>query len=574
MNLFEYIKAHISILDVVQEYVTLKPAGSYWKGFSPFKPERTPSFTVSPHKGIYYCFSTGNGGDVINFVSKIENCSALEAAQHLCQRFHLTIPEQIAKTIPGKETNGQQNYQTACSLFATWCRKQLYETPFALGYLQRRGLTKETIELFNLGYCPGGPQITSQFLEFARSNGLMAQQLIEAKIIIEGQHGPYIPFDDRIIFPIHDALGRVCGFGGRIFRTDDTRAKYYNSREHNYFNKKSLLYGFHQAKKEMQAQGEAYLVEGYMDSIAMTQAGYKNCIATLGTACTHEHLALLARHVQKVLVMYDGDDAGQNAIMRLAQLCWQVRLELFVLVLPKEEDPASYLSHHASLKELGAPQELFSFFINRLGQSFLQKSLQEKLATVAQFVEIIASINDPLQQNILLQQAAKTFDIPFNALKQEFLQSMHQKRSLPAPEITQNPIPDLEKKIFSVILNNDKVLNSEDAKFLEDHLSEPLGRLLGLLRENSYNFDLFFAHLSTDEKQVVSGLAVAAEGLTNPNTFQELMIQIQRKQWRNLVNNLKAQLSNASQSQDAQTVQKTLLELQAIKGILLRKGSS
>src|SRR3989339_1329562 len=139
MNLFEYIKAHVPILDVVQEYVNLKPAGSYWKGFSPFKPERTPSFTVSPHKGIYYCFSTSNGGDVIDFVSKVENCTPVEAAHILCQRFHLVIPENIAQSSREKSASSQQAYEATCTLFASWCKKQLYASQAALAYIQRRG---------------------------------------------------------------------------------------------------------------------------------------------------------------------------------------------------------------------------------------------------------------------------------------------------------------------------------------------------------------------------------------------------------------------------------------------------
>lgn len=585
MNLFEFIKEHTAILDVVQEYVALKPAGSYWKGFSPFKSERTPSFTVSPNRGIYYCFSTGNGGDVIDFIAKVEHCTPLEAAHLLIERFNITVPEQLLKSHSNNEQehSSKKIYEHACTIFMLWCQKQLSASPSALSYLQHRKLTQSIIEQFHIGFCPGGSKSVGNLLAFAQPHALLAQQFIQANLLTEGQNGLYLTFDDRIIFPIGDQLGRTRGFGGRIFQEKDTRAKYYNSREHEYFNKKNILFGFHLAKKEIQKTGHVFLVEGYMDCIAMTQAGYQNCVATLGTACTIEHLSLLSRHAHKVIVMYDGDEAGQKAIIRLAQLCWQVQLDLFVIQLPKEHDPASFLQAHGSLSHLDKdPQPIFSFFIQQLGNGFLQKNLQEKLEIVSQFLETIATLNDPIQKDILLQQAAKTFDMPFNALKERLnhkgTSSSHHRftNQSSAPPSLQQKTQEyaLEKKIFSVILNHSKVVTPEDVCFLKLYLAEPFKTLLELYSHYNFDFGIFFSKLSYDQQLLVSSIAVGDGERFHETMFRELMTQLQRKEWRRLNALLKEKMVMTQQAGDVEMIQKTLTAMQKIQEMLLRKGNS
>jgi len=587
MNLFEFIKEHVSILDVVQEYVALKPAGSYWKGFSPFKSERTPSFTVSPSRGIYYCFSTGNGGDAIDFITKLERCTPLEAAHMLIERFNISVPEQLLNTHLSQDKDhntSQKSYEKSCKVFMLWCQKQLESNPSASAYVKDRGLSEKTLSQFSLGFCPNGSKSVQNLLAFAQSHALLAQQFIQANLLVDGQHGLYLTFDDRIIFPIGDPLGRIRGFGGRIFKENDTRAKYYNSREHDYFNKKNILFGFHLAKKEIQATGQVFLVEGYIDCIAMVQAGYTNCVATLGTSCTLEHLTLLSRHANKVFVMYDGDEAGQKAILRLAQLCWQVQLELFVIQLPAEHDPASFLQEHGSLSKLQQePQPLFSFFTQRLGNGFLQKNLQEKLEIVGQFLETIATLNDPIQQDILLQQAAQTFDMPFNALKEKLKRQNNHNPSFRNTTQPADKTPllqqksgegTLEKKIFSVILNNSKVLTTDDSNFLKTYLAEPFRTLLQEYCTHNYDFGAFFAKLSQDQQHLVSSLAMVERENCHETAFRELMTQLQRKEWRRLNATLKEKIVWAQQAGDIEMVQETLAEMQKVQEILLRKGNS
>jgi DNA primase len=217
---------------------------------------------------------------------------------------------------------------------------------------------------------------------------------------VRGKSAFFSPFEERIIFPICDHLGRYCGFGGRIFKEHDARAKYYNSKESAHFIKGSLLFGLEQAKKEMQKSGTVFLVEGYTDCITMAQYGYTNTLATLGTACTLEHLSALARYVQRVFVIFDGDKAGNDAIIRLTKLCWQVDMELYVICLPSGDDPASFLSKQNSLEPfIQQAQDIFLFFIKTLGEGFTNQPLANKLARIRQLLPSLAIFNSRISQN-------------------------------------------------------------------------------------------------------------------------------------------------------------------------------
>lgn len=434
MSLFNFIKSQVTILDVVQEYTTLKKNGAYWKGCCPFHHEKTPSFSVSPHKEIFYCFGCHMGGDAISFIEKIEQCSPLEAAHYLAQRFNIAIPENIAHEPENAKTQQERDsYFALCQQVAAWCHKNLQKNAELTAYVTERGFSAEMVNHFCLGYFPGGPSAIKAFLAHMRTHNILASDLVDAHIIAQSKSNSfYSPFEERLMFPIKDHLGRWCGFGGRIVKPHDDRPKYYNSKENEFFTKGSLLFGFDLAKKSMQETGTAFLVEGYTDCMAMVQHGYPNTVATLGTACTSTHLKTLSRYVQQLYLVYDNDKAGQQAVMRIAQLCWQVDLELFVISLPEGQDPASWLKNNKTLEPLAQEaKDLFIFFIDSLGKNFSGKLIPEKVRLTRSVVDIIRTIDDPLKQDFLLQKAAKTFDIPFQALKQELGRAVHVPDSAP-----------------------------------------------------------------------------------------------------------------------------------------------
>jgi DNA primase len=568
MNLFSFIKERVSILDVINEYVTLKKAGGYHKGTCPFHHEKTASFTVSPDKEIFYCFGCHLSGDAISFIAKIENCTQKDAAKLLAEKYNIDLPHNISFEASEKSTEEKNHYFSVCKAVALWCHEQLLKSPSAQSYFQRRGFGRESFDYFTLGYFPSGNAGINDLLYSMKKESILPRDLIEANILAEGRTTLYSPFEERLIFPIKDALGRYCGFGGRIFKEHDTRAKYYNSRENEYFIKGSLLFNLDKAKKSIQETGKIFLVEGYTDCMAMMHYGLVNTVATLGTACTVEHLKQLARYAEHIYVVYDNDNAGRLAVLRLTELCWQVNLELKVIVLPQGEDPASFLSNKGDIHALiNGAHDIFHFFINALGQGFMGKPLSQKIQIMRSFLTVIGAIADPLKKDILLQKAAKTFDIPFESLKQE-LDRMYSQPVVPiAPEPVkknelaraEEPIPLLEKRIFCAIMNNMQLFNGESRQRIIKYLPSPLRGILAQLKaakekSQALTFGYFFDTLSEHEKQYVSKLLLQEDEILDTIAFDKLLEQLQKKQWKIIVRDIKAQLIQAKQEGNADKI--------------------
>jgi len=573
MNLFSYIKQRVPILNVVQEHTTLKRAGLYWKGCCPFHHERTASFTVSPHKEIYYCFGCHEGGDVISFIAKVEHCSPIEAARSLVERHGIVLPEAISWDKKTESYDAKKSYYKTCAVFAAWCQTHLAKQNIVQQYLEKRHITPESISSFTVGYCP--PDVRS-LLTYAQKEGILAQNLIDAHIIKEGKMGLYATFDDRIIFPICDHLGHIVGFGGRIFKPGDERAKYYNSQDHAYFNKGTLLFGLDKAKKSIAKEAAVFLVEGYTDLIMMHQHGYTNTVATLGTACTSEHLKQLAHYAEKLFVIYDGDAAGQNAIIRLAELCWQVSIEPYVLVLSKEHDPASYLAQHGSLQELlGSALDIFSYVVQHAAEDFKSKSLQAKISATSKILELINSLEDPLKRDLLLQQASERFAIPLSTLKMS-LGKQKKVAQAPRPFAPKLVASPLEKKLFSAILSHKDILTPDDEILLGLLLDMPLKTIFDAWSASKSNdgTDLIalFERLDEPQKSFISQCITQEEPSGMLPLDPTHLTQIYKKQWKKKVHDVKLKIEEAEKQGERQHIAQLLNDLNALKTKMLARG--
>lgn len=422
MDLFAYLKNALPILGVVQDVVQVRPAGHYWKGSCPFHSETDASFTVSPDRQIFYCFGCHASGDVIAFIAKKENCSQIEAAKFIIDRYNISVPAEILrgaqKAMQGASVEEKNRYYLVYERFAYWCHQSLKKNASAHMYVKQRNLSDEIIQQFSIGYFPGGLQPVQQLVSAMANEGIMVKDLIAFGLLGEKKSYYYSPFEERILFPIKDHMGRVCAFGGRVFKQGDERAKYYNSRESEWFIKGKTLYGLDVAKKAMQVSGKAFLVEGYMDCVMMAQHGFAATVATLGTACTLEHLKLLARYVHTLYVLYDGDNAGQSAILRIAEFCWEASIDLEVVMLPRKEDPASFLEKKGDLPALiERAQGIFNFFVTTHVKDFHSKPMAGKIASMHKVFDGVLRISDPMKRDLLLQQAALAVDLPFQSLK-------------------------------------------------------------------------------------------------------------------------------------------------------------
>jgi DNA primase len=580
MSLFSFIKSNISIANVVNEYVTLKKTGIYLKGSCPFHSEKTASFTVSPHREIFYCFGCQAGGDVISFISKIENCSQLEAAHHLADRYNLEIPQEFkikSKEAANQTVDDKKRYFELCKEVALWCQDNLQKSHSAKQYLADRGFGDASANRYIIGYFPGGPGAVKNFIHAMIQKGFLASDLLDAHILSEGRNILYSPFEERIIFPIKDHLGRYCGFGGRIFNTHDERAKYYNSRENAYFTKGSILFGLDQAKKEIQEKGFAILVEGYTDCIAMAQQGIFNCVATLGTACTEEHLKMLSRYAHELYVLYDGDNAGQKAILRLTEITWNANLELKVVCLPADQDPASFCRDGGNIHErIGHAQDIFRFMIDVIGKDFVAKTLNEKLQITNKLIAIINNIDDAIKRDLLLSQASTALDIPRESLAQHVNHRLSEPEKAPDPDAQYN-FSSLEKALFAAIMMDFSMLENVD--YLTEYFSPRLKSILTKLKEaqlakNNLEFPDFFDELSNQEKQIVNSILLSSNETHPSDTFDLLIKEFHKKHWKTMVSNVKEKISTAQKAGNTKQVQQLLAEFQELKKTVLRRSKS
>ena len=361
--------SRVDIVDVVGRHVELKRGGANFMGLCPFHGEKSPSFSVSPVKQFYYCFGCGAGGDAIRFLTEHLGLSFIEAVRELAQGAGLTVPEeQVSADERQRRDTLRQRRLSLGELLeraAVFYRAQLKSHPQAVDYLKRRGLTGAIAARFGLGFAPAGwrtlagvfPDYDDPLLEEA---GLVRLRQPDADGDgDEGQasqpgraasdRGRYDWFRDRVMFPIRGVDGKVIGFGGRVL--DDSKPKYMNSPETPLFSKGRELYGLFEARQALRDKGYVLVVEGYMDVVALAQAGFANAVATLGTACTAEHVNKLFRHTDAIVFSFDGDTAGRRAAARALEASLPHATDLRTvrfLFLPPEHDPDSFVG------ELGA----------------------------------------------------------------------------------------------------------------------------------------------------------------------------------------------------------------------------
>ncbi|MHB0912127.1 MAG: DNA primase [Armatimonadota bacterium] len=328
----EEIRSRIGVLELVSEYVTLKRAGKGHKGLCPFHSEKTPSFTVNEEFQTWHCFGCGEHGDIFGFVMKTENLTFPEALERLARRAGVELDRDAGRPSRKEQLTGVN------ALAEDYFAKLLAATPAALNYLRDRGLADETIRQFGIGYAgPSWEGLTA----YLAKNGASLADAVEVGLVMKGDRGYRDRFRQRIIFPIQDVQERIVGYGGRAL--GDVQPKYLNSPETPLFVKTRLLYGLNFARKKIAEVGCAVVVEGYMDVITAHQAGFANCVATLGTALTLEHIKLLSRHTERVVLAYDADSAGMKAALRGASMFEDAPCEVRIARLPAGDDPDSLI---------------------------------------------------------------------------------------------------------------------------------------------------------------------------------------------------------------------------------------
>lgn len=584
MTLFETIKQKINILDVVREYTALKRAGSYWKGRCPFHHEKTASFTVSPDRGIFYCFGCHVSGDVVAFIARAENLPGqFDAAKLLAERNGIELPDEIphSKTTPQEK----DRYVTLHTLVASWAHTQLMQHREALAYITGRGFTPDTLAQFSVGFFPAGQPAIKQLCALAQKQNFLAQDLVDCALLALSKNFYHSPFEERILFPIKNPMGQICGFGGRVYKKQDTRPKYYNTKESELFIKGSLLFGFDQAKKSIQEKQAVFVVEGYTDCLAMVQQGFTNTVATLGTACTHTHLKLLSRHADLLYVLYDADNAGTQAILRMTQLCWQVSMELRVVTLPPTTDPATFLLAGGSLAEpIAQAQDIFLYYVNTIAPHFASAGLNRKLEILRHLLDAIGGIEDPLKRDLVIHQASQTINIPAGVLSAELRRMRSGEASDRVQPLQTTPQQEahtfsgatqLEKKITCAILNSTDILDMRSISYIIRYMPQPLAEYVRAVTALCHQgvkdpFKEFYAHQAPDVQKEISALVCSHEATSSPEQINALFNQWQRLQWRRIAVDIKEKIAEATLHRDTVTVQNLIAEFNRLKQELMQ----
>lgn len=407
----------IDMVEIIGDYVELKKKGQNYWALSPFTNEKTPSFAVNPVKGIYKCFSSGKGGNAINFLMEMEGYTYVETLRHIARKYNIEIEEEEETPEVKAQRDKRQSLfivnEFAANFFHDQLRKEGSSQKIGLSYFQERGILQNTIETFQLGYAPDS---WDSFVKKAAQKQFNEEFLIELGLASKSKKGNLIDrFRARVMFPITNPVGKVVGFGGRILGKQKDIAKYINSPESEIYHKSQVLYGLYQAKKAIRDADRCILTEGYMDTIALYQNGIQNVVASSGTALTVEQIRLIRRFTKNVLMIYDGDAAGLKAADRGIDLLIKEGMNAQVLMLPNQHDPDSYV------REVG--HNGFLTYIEKQALGFVEFKLH--------ILASQGSPNDPQHQAVMIKSLAQTLAlIPDIIQRQVYVKHVAQRLSI------------------------------------------------------------------------------------------------------------------------------------------------
>lgn len=425
----QLIQETADIVDVINDYVTLKKRGANLIACCPFHNEKTPSFNVNPVRGIFKCFGCGKAGDSVKFIMEIEGIGYPEALRHLAKKYGIELKETEQTPEEIQSQNERESLYIALDYAKKFYQEQLLQSDegqsIGLSYFQERGFNRQTIQQFELGYAL---ESWDAFTKNALQQKFRIEVLEKAGLSIRRDLDSrpdarvFDRFRARVIFPIHNVSGKVIAFGARILKADKNQPKYLNSPETEVYHKSNVLYGIYQAKNAIRNEDVAYLVEGYTDVISLHQSGITNVVASSGTALTVEQIRLIGRFSQNITVLYDGDAAGIKASLRGLDLILEEGLNVKLCTFPEGEDPDSYV------RKIGG--EAFRQYIKTQAVDFIRFKAEvllqdagndpfRKAGVIKEMVESISKIPDAITRQVFFQQTARLMDLPEETLVAE-----------------------------------------------------------------------------------------------------------------------------------------------------------
>jgi len=440
------------IVEVIGEFVQLKKRGANYVGLSPFANERTPSFTVSPAKGIFKDFSSGKGGSAITFLMELEKFTYPEALKWLAKKYSIEVEETVETVENKEEENHRESLMIVTGYAAKFFHESLLETDegksIGLSYFKERGFSNDTIKKFELGY---SPDQWEAFTGQALKEGYQQEFLEESGLSVKRDNGSlYDRYRGRVMFPIHSFTGRVIAFGGRTLKSDKNVPKYVNSPESEIYHKSNVLYGLYFAKKAIREEDNCFLVEGYADVLSVHQAGIENVVASSGTSLTVEQIRLIGRFTKNITILYDGDAAGIKASLRGLDMILEEGLNVKVVLFPDGHDPDSYVRNHGTAgfkKHIEDNKKDFILFKTDILLKEVGNDPIKKADVIREIVESVAKIPDSIKASVFIKECSYLLQIDERALLSELNKMRLAKAKKDSQQQISRPVP-VDESLF------------------------------------------------------------------------------------------------------------------------------
>src|SRR6195952_1806544 len=434
------------IVEVIGEFVNLKKRGANYVGLSPFANERTPSFTVSPAKGIFKDFSSGKGGSAVTFLMELEKFTYPEALRWLAKKYGIEIEETVETTENREADNHRESLMIVTGYAAKFFHESLLETDegknIGLSYFKERGFSNDTIKKFELGY---SPDQWEAFTGQALKEGYQQEFLEESGLSVKRDNGSlYDRYRGRVMFPIHSFTGRIIAFGGRTLKSDKNVPKYVNSPESEIYHKSNVLYGLHFAKKAIREEDNCYLVEGYADVLSVHQAGIENVVASSGTSLTVEQVRLISRFTKNIAILYDGDAAGIKASLRGLDMILEEGLNVKVVLFPDGHDPDSYVRNvgtNAFKTYIEDNKKDFILFKTDILLKDAGDDPIKRAGIIREIVESVAKIPDSIKASVFIKECSYILKIDERALLSELNKMRMAKARKDSQQQISRPVP-------------------------------------------------------------------------------------------------------------------------------------
>jgi DNA primase len=562
--LVKEIKGRLSIINLVESYTSVKKTGKGYVGLCPFHDDSNPSMHVDEEKGLFHCFSCGAGGDIFGFYMRYNNLTFPEAFSELAKKADVNIKRQ-PESVP-KISQSSVLYKIN-AVASKYYRKILIDSSkgkLGRDYMQMRSISAEIAQEFSLGFAPEGWDSLVKFLTKNKVPLIIAEKV---GLIVKRNNtdGYYDRFRNRLIFPISNVEGKVIGFGGRKIKEED-QPKYINSPESDIYQKRKSFYGIDKSKDHIRREARAVLVEGYTDFLSLYSAGIKNVVATLGTSLTREHVSILRRYTNNVVVIFDSDESGRKAAMRSLDVLLEEGLMPHVAPLPPGKDPDSYITEmgRGKFAELiGNSTSWVEFFIDMTFDQYRKGRLTLK-QLAEDIVELLGKVKDPLERNLHMKTTAERLSVPESEIYSLVKRRRNQKKA--GGTKTQLKYPNTEKLLFTVLLKfpdlgeqltnenwEDLISTAEIKSILEEIIvrgnSDPSSLLL--------HFDDKVAH------EMISEALLSSLGISNAESaskiIQSCIVRLKLSKLDEKLKVLRIEIDEAVKGKDAQ-LEKKLLE--------------